>query len=78
MPRPQKDPLRRLTAIERRELIRLRRSRTAPAAEVTRATLILLVSDGYAYQAAARAAAATAGTPSPAWSPGSTARAAPR
>ena len=55
MPRPQKDPLRRLTAAERRELTRLRRSRTAPAAEVTRATLILLVSDGHAYQAAARA-----------------------
>jgi transposase len=61
MPRPQKDPLRRLTAIERRELIRLRRSRTAPAAEVTRATLILLVSDGYAYQAAARAVGRNSG-----------------
>jgi transposase len=55
MPRPQRDPLRRLTAAERRELGRLRRSRTAPAAEATRAALILLVSDGSSYQDAARA-----------------------
>ena len=55
MPRPQKDPLRRLTAAERRELGHLRRSCTAPAAEATRAALIRLVSDGYSYQAAARA-----------------------
>jgi transposase len=54
MPRPQKDPLRRLTTAERRELGRLRRSRTAPVAEVTRATLVLLVSDGHSYQDAAR------------------------
>src|SRR5262245_54814868 len=54
MPRPQKDPLRRLTTAERRELGRLRRSRTAPAAEVTRATLVLLVRDGSSYQDAAR------------------------
>lgn len=55
MPRPQKDPLRRLTAAERRELVGLRRSRSAPAAEVTRATLVLLVSGGHCYQDAARA-----------------------
>lgn len=55
MPRLQKDPLRRLTAAERRDLGRLRRSRTAPAAEVTRATLVLLVGDGSSYQDAARA-----------------------
>lgn len=55
MPRPQKAPLRRVTAAERRELGRLRRSPAAPAAEVTRATLVLLVSDGYCYQDAARA-----------------------
>ena len=55
MPRPQKEPLRRLTAAERRELTRLRRSRTAPAAEVTRAALLTLVNDGHPYQAAARA-----------------------
>jgi transposase len=55
MPRPQKDPLRRLTIAERRELTRLRRSRTAPAADVTRAALVLLVNDGHSYQDAARA-----------------------
>jgi transposase len=55
MPRPQKAPLRRLTTAERRDLGHLRRSRTAPAAEVTRAALILLVRDGHSYQAAARA-----------------------
>ena len=54
MPRPQKEPLRRLTAAERRELGRLRRSRAAPAAEVTRAALILLVGDGHQFQDAAR------------------------
>jgi transposase len=61
MPRPQKDPLRRLTAAERRDLGRLRRSRTAPAAEVTRAALILLVSEGHSYQGAARAAGRKSG-----------------
>jgi transposase len=55
MPRAQKDPLRRLTAAERRDLGRLRRSHSAPAAEVTRAALTLLVSDGHTYQDAARA-----------------------
>lgn len=55
MSRPQKAPLRRVTAAERRELSRLRRSRTAPAAEATRAALVLLVSDGHSYQGAARA-----------------------
>ena len=55
MPRPQKDPLRRLTATEQRELGRFRRSRIAPAAEVARAALILLVGDGHSYQDAARA-----------------------
>ena len=55
MPRPQRDPLRRLTAAERRDLTRLRRSRTAPAAEVTRAALVLLVGDGHSYADAARA-----------------------
>jgi transposase len=61
MPRPQKDPLRRLTAAERRELAALRRSRTAPAAEVTRAALVLLVGDGRSYQGAARAAGRRSG-----------------
>jgi transposase len=55
MSRPQNDPLRRLTATERTALVILRRSRSAPAVEVTRATLLLLVGDGAAFQAAARA-----------------------
>src|SRR6188472_4371101 len=61
MPRPPKDPLRRLTAADRRELVALRRSRSAPAAEVARATLLLLVGDGLSYQAAARAAGRRSG-----------------
>jgi transposase len=61
MPRPQKAPLRRLTAAERRDLARLSRSRTAPAAEVTRAALILLVNDGRSFQDAARAAGRKSG-----------------
>jgi hypothetical protein len=55
MSRPQTNPLRRLTPTERRELGRLRRSRTAPTAEVARAALILLIGDGHGYQDAARA-----------------------
>ena len=55
MPRTQKDPLRRLRAAERTALTALRRSRSAPAVEVTRATLLLLVSDGHSFQGAARA-----------------------
>jgi transposase len=61
MPRPQKDPPRRLTVAERRELVGLRRSRTAPAAEVTRAALVLLVGGGHSYQDAARAAGRRSG-----------------
>ena len=55
MPRRQKNPLRQLTAGERTELIALRRAQSAPAVEVTRAALLLLVSDGHSYQRAARA-----------------------
>ncbi len=61
MPRPQKNPLRRLTDDERVELTHLRRSAAAPAAEVTRAALILLVGDGHSYQAAARALGRSSG-----------------
>jgi transposase len=61
MPRPPTTPLRRLTAGERRDLAGLRRSRSAPAAEVARATLLLLVADGHSYQAAARAAGRRSG-----------------
>jgi transposase len=55
MARRKKDPLRPLTKKERRYLALLSRSRTAPAAEVTRAALLLAVADGADYQAAARA-----------------------
>jgi transposase len=61
MPRPQKNPLRQLTDDERGELTHLRRSSAAPAAEVTRAALLLLVGDGHSYQAAARALGRTSG-----------------
>ena len=54
MPRRQKNPLRQLTSAERTELIALRRAQSAPAVEVTRAALLLLVSDGHSYQRAAR------------------------
>jgi transposase len=55
MSRRKKDPLRELTADERRELTRLARSHAAPAAEVTRAQLLLAVAGGDDYQAAAHA-----------------------
>lgn len=55
MTRRRKDPLRPLTDTERQELQRLRRSATAPAAQVVRAAALLLVSEGLAYQDAARA-----------------------
>jgi transposase len=53
MTRRKKGPLRPLTKKERRYLTRLSRSRTAPAAEVTRAALLLAVAAGADYQAAA-------------------------
>ena len=55
MARRKKDPLRPLTKKEHRYLARLSRSRTAPAAEVTRAALLLAVADGAGYHAAAQA-----------------------
>ena len=54
MSRRKKDPLRELTAEERRELTRLGRSQAAPAAEVIRAKLLLAVAAGDDYQDAAR------------------------
>ena len=54
MSRRKKDPLRELTEAERQELDRLSRSRSAPAAEVTRAKVLLAVASGEDYQAAAR------------------------
>jgi transposase len=55
MTRRKKDPLRPLTESEQRDLTHLGRSRTAPAAEVTRANILLAVAGGAGYQAAARA-----------------------
>src|SRR3954465_2764299 len=54
MSRRKKDPLRELTEPERRELSQLSRSQSAPAAEVTRARLLLAVARGDDYQQAAR------------------------
>jgi len=55
MSRRKKHPLRPLTADEREGLGQLSRSQAAPAAEVTRAKLLLLVADGSEYQDAAAA-----------------------
>jgi transposase len=54
MSRKKKDPLRELTEPERRELELLSRSQVAPAAEVTRAKILLAVASGDDYQDAAR------------------------
>ena len=54
MSRKKKDPLRELTEPERRELELLSRSQAAPAAEVTRARVLLAVARGDDYQDAAR------------------------
>ena len=55
MSRRKKDPLRELTDPERQELDQLSRSQAAPAAEVTRARILLAVDRGDDYQDAARA-----------------------
>ncbi|WP_202973915.1 helix-turn-helix domain-containing protein [Fimbriiglobus ruber] len=47
-------PLRPLTTDERTELTALSHAQSAPAIEVTRAILLLLVSNGHSYQCAAR------------------------
>lgn len=53
--RHKQDPLRPLTADERHALTQLSRCQVAPAVEVTRAKLLLLVADGSDYQDAAAA-----------------------
>jgi transposase len=53
MSRHRKDPLRPLTADERKELTRLSRSHRAPAAQVARARALLAIADGASYTAAA-------------------------
>jgi len=54
MSRHKKDPLRPLTEDERRTLERLSRAQSAPAAQVTRAKVLLAVADGMSYIDAAR------------------------
>ncbi len=61
MSRRKKDPLRPLSDDERAALGQVSRSHTAPAAEVTRAKLLLLVAAGSGYSAAARAVGRTSG-----------------
>src|SRR4051812_37120020 len=55
MSRRKKEPLRPLADDERDALSQVSRSQAAPAAEVTRAKLLLLVASGSDYQDAARA-----------------------
>ena len=54
MTRRQKDPLRPLTAEERRALEQLSRAQREPASHVIRAQLVLAVAAGQSYTAAAR------------------------
>jgi transposase len=55
MSRRKNDPLRLLTTDERDALVQVSRSQAAPAAQVARAKLLLLVAAGAGYQDAARA-----------------------
>jgi transposase len=61
MPRLPNDPLRTLTADERAQLERLRRSHTEPAAQVARAKALIAVADGQRFTDAARAAGRCSG-----------------
>ncbi len=61
MPRPQKDPLRPLTAEEHAALERLSRARAEPAAHVARAKALLAVATGRSFTDAARAAGRKSG-----------------
>jgi len=61
MSRRKKDPLRPLTDDERETLSQLSRSQAAPAAEVARAKLLVLVASGSDYQDAARAVGRSSG-----------------
>src|ERR1041385_5786117 len=55
MSRRKKDPLRLLTEQERQVLSQMSRSQSAPAVQVTRAKMLLLVAEGHDYQEAAQA-----------------------
>jgi transposase len=61
MSRRKKDPLRPLSDQERDALAQLSRCQAAPAAEVARARMLLLVADGSDYQQAALAAGRKSG-----------------
>jgi len=61
MPRPQKEPLRPLTADEGVALERLSRAQAEPAALVARAKAVLAVAAGQSFTDAARAAGRTSG-----------------
>src|SRR3954464_1820192 len=61
MSRRKKDPLRPLSDEERDVLTQTGRSQAAPAAEVARARMLLLVAEGSDYQDAARAAGRKSG-----------------
>jgi transposase len=61
MSRRKKDPLRPLGEEERDALMQLSRCQAAPAAEVARARMLLLVADGSDYQHAALAAGRKSG-----------------
>jgi transposase len=61
MSRRKKDPLRSLTQEEHDALSQLSRSQAAPAAQVARAKVLLLVAAGSDYQHAARAAGRCSG-----------------
>jgi transposase len=63
MSRRKKDPLRPLTDDERDILLRLSQSQAAPAVQVTRAKLLLLVAAGSDYQGAAHAVGRRSGDP---------------
>ncbi len=54
MSRRQQSPLRPLSATERRDLERLSRASSAPAAVVVRARVLLAVADGQSFTAAAQ------------------------
>lgn len=54
MTRPKKDPLRELTAEERRWLGRIKRSHSEPSIHVVRAKQILAVANGHSYTEAAQ------------------------
>src|SRR5215216_4333342 len=78
MSRHQTDPLRPLTADERKELTRLSRSPSAPAAQVERSRALLAIERRASYTAAAHQVGRRHKRPSPPGSAASTATGLPR